>query len=77
VNAPKFLNRQLTGGGGVDGGHQTLLNAEVVVNDFGQGRQAVGSAEIMKQRALKSFDGSPSLLRSYHDALETTCMEGS
>jgi hypothetical protein len=34
----------LGGGGGVDGGHQTLDNLEVVVDDLGEGRQAVGGA---------------------------------
>ncbi len=34
----------LGGGGGVHGGHQTLNNTEVVVDDLGDGRQAVGGA---------------------------------
>jgi len=35
VNA---ANSSLLGGGGVDGGHERLLNAELVVDDLGKGR---------------------------------------
>ena len=34
----------LGGGGGVDGGHQAALDAEGLVDDLGEGRQAVGGA---------------------------------
>ncbi|KAI8439274.1 hypothetical protein MSG28_013111 [Choristoneura fumiferana] len=46
--APQFargtVNGLLGGSGGVDGGHQTLNDFEVVVDDLGQGSKAVGGA---------------------------------
>jgi len=38
------VNGLLGGGGGVDGGHETFLNSELVVEDLGDGSQAVGGA---------------------------------
>ena len=38
------VHRLLGGGGGVHGGHQTVGNAEVVVQHLGDGSQAVGGA---------------------------------
>jgi len=35
---------QLTSGGGVNGGHETLDDTEVVVDDLGQGGETVGGA---------------------------------
>jgi hypothetical protein len=43
----------LRGGGGMDGGHQTLHDAEPVMNDLGEGRQAVGCAR--RIRDLKRY----------------------
>lgn len=42
--AGRTVNGLLGGGGGVDGGHQTLQDSEVVVDDLGQWSQAVGGA---------------------------------
>jgi len=36
--------QKLTSGGGMDGGHETLDDAEVIVDDLGQGGEAVGGA---------------------------------
>ena len=38
------VHRLLGGGGGVHGGHQTLQDPEVVVDNLGQRRQTVGGA---------------------------------
>jgi len=38
------VNGLLSGGDGMNGGHQTLNNAEVVVDDLGDWGQAVGGA---------------------------------
>lgn len=38
------VNGLLGSGGGVDGGHETLDDTEVVVDDLGEGRKAVGGA---------------------------------
>lgn len=40
----RTIDGWLGGGGGVDGGHKTLLDAEVVVDDLGKRSQAVGGA---------------------------------
>ena len=40
----RTIDGGLGGGGGVDGGHQTLLDAEVVVDNLGQGGKAISGA---------------------------------
>jgi hypothetical protein len=40
----RSINGLLGGGGGMDGGHQALLNAECIIDDLGEGSQAVGGA---------------------------------
>ena len=44
VPAGTGVHGLLLGGGGMDGGHEGLLNAEGVVDDLGHGGQAVGGA---------------------------------
>ena len=44
ILARRTINGFLGGGSGVNGGHQTLEDTEVVVDDLGQGGQAVGGA---------------------------------
>jgi len=36
------INGELVGGEGVDGGHETLLNSKVVIDDLGEGSETVG-----------------------------------
>merc|ERR1719423_254925 len=44
VLAGGTVNRLLGGGGGVDGGHQTLNDLELIVEDLSDGGEAVGGA---------------------------------
>ncbi|GBE61686.1 glyceraldehyde-3-phosphate dehydrogenase, putative [Babesia ovata] len=44
ATAGSTVDGQLVGSGGVDGGHETLDNAELVVHNLGQGSQTVGGA---------------------------------
>ena len=44
VAAAAGVHSLLLGGGGVDGGHEALLNAKDLVDHIGQGSQAVGGA---------------------------------
>lgn len=40
----RTIDNQLVGSGGVDGGHETLDNSELVVDDLGERSKAVGGA---------------------------------
>lgn len=44
VTLGRSINDELRGGGRVDGGHQTLNDTELLVNDLGEGSKAVGGA---------------------------------
>ena len=39
-----ILETYLSGRGGVDGGHEALLDAKVLMNDLGEGGEAIGGA---------------------------------
>ena len=51
------VNGLLGGGGGVDGGHQGLGDAEVVVDDLGEGGQAVGGAGGVRDNVVLGLVG--------------------
>lgn len=48
VLAGGTIDGLLGGGGSVDGAHETLNNAKLVVNDLGDGSEAVGSARCIR-----------------------------
>ena len=41
---PSTIDSLLCGSVGMDGGHETLLDAKLVIDDLGQGSEAVGGA---------------------------------
>ena len=51
------VDRELVGSGRVDGGHETFDDAELVVDDLGQGSEAVGRAGRIRQDGLARVGG--------------------